>query len=71
MSTEIPKRPYYDSGATLHEFWNYEHAVAKRAVDALQAIANADHAEDGGPECDHATDAEIALNEIRASGWLP
>lgn len=51
------------------EAYDHEHAVAARAVEALRAIANADHAEDGGPECDHVDIAAAACREIHASGW--
>jgi hypothetical protein len=70
-SADYPKLPDLRSFQQVQDLAIHEHAVAKRAVEALRRIANADHEEDGGPECDHPDVADAALRDIDASGWQP
>lgn len=42
--------------------------LLKKAVEALKEIANADHQEDGGPECNHPDLAEETLSELSKAG---
>lgn len=81
----IPKRPeVFPEAPPGMRAWNlryidekiaHEHAVAKRAVEALRKVTN--HAE-YSPYFDNATvdngcqcAAHLALREIEQSGWTP
>ena len=39
------------------------------AVRALEGVANCDHAEDGGPTCDHPELADKVLARIKSAGY--
>lgn len=75
--SEIPKRPIfalYTDDATADLWLVHEHAVAKRAVEALKGIAGVVVDDLNQLEINHryaVEDAREALAEIAASGWKP
>jgi hypothetical protein len=66
--SEIPMRPdderYNEPGDYYEACIDHEHAVAKRAVEALRAIRD---------DCPARVrfDIDAALRDIDASGWVP